>query len=298
MEIRSFYLRHRIISAIKDSKFKGSLLLSKLLEDILIPKPKKEIIIQTLHGFILNINPAIDNGVEKSIYRSGTYEKGTLYIMENFLRPNDIFVDVGANIGLMSILASNLVGPNGRVLAFEPNPEIKSILDYNVNTNKLYNIRTFEVALGSKQENGKIYLKPDVNRGAASLIKPDNNSISYDIKVIRYDNQDYSFEKSISLVKVDVEGYEIEALTGFGSLLTSENAPALIVECSGKTMDSLTLFNFLKQLNDYTFYKLSRGKERIAKLKQITHSDNLPQHDNIFCFLESHKHRLNSSLFT
>ena len=107
-----------------------------------MPNPKKlsEYTLKTLHGFYLNINPAIDNGVELSLHETGTYEKGILYYLSSILKKGDCFIDVGANIGLMSIYASEFVGDKGTVLAFEAHPKTARLLEANIEMNNLSNM--------------------------------------------------------------------------------------------------------------------------------------------------------------
>lgn len=116
---------------------------------ILIPNPSKSFIVKTIYGFKLFIKPNIDNGLEKTIYYHGTYERGFAEFLKQNLKKGDIFIDVGANIGLFTLLSSKLVGNVGRILSFEPNPEIFEQLEVNVNLNNSKNIELFNFALGS-----------------------------------------------------------------------------------------------------------------------------------------------------
>ena len=108
----------------------------------MIGRPKNKMIIKTIYGFKLHIDPIYDNGVEKSIYYTGTYEAGTLFIFSKLLEKGDLFIDVGANIGLMSIYAAMKVGESGNVHAFEPDPETFKILFevIKITSNAFYNL--------------------------------------------------------------------------------------------------------------------------------------------------------------
>src|SRR6266699_2559349 len=70
--------------------------------------------------------------------------------LNRFLRPGDTFVDVGANIGLFTLIAARLVGPQGRVLSFEPTPETFARLTKNVQTNRLENVSCQQLALSDR----------------------------------------------------------------------------------------------------------------------------------------------------
>lgn len=69
--------------------------------------------------------------VSLSIYRYGVFEEELTYSLLRFLKRGDIFIDVGAHIGYFTLLASRLVGDSGQVIAFEPTPRSRGILEYN-----------------------------------------------------------------------------------------------------------------------------------------------------------------------
>lgn len=188
---------------------KGIRKLSVLLPKILLKDPKNsgEYILKTNHGFLVSINPAIDNGVELSLHETGTYEKGILHFLKSELELGDCFVDVGANIGLMSLFASNCVGENGKVLAFEAQPKTAEILRKNIQLNEYQNIEVFDFALGSNAGKSKIYDNWQINRGGASLVVKNEDSIFYEIDVKCFDDV---LPKDLipKVIKIDVEGFE------------------------------------------------------------------------------------------
>src|SRR5947208_17148786 len=106
--ISSFLIRH---------SFWGAHRLRRIIARVLIPRPRGPLTVRTVFGCSLVVDASLDRGVEREVYYHGTYEAGTLNVLEKVLRPGDIFLDVGANIGLMSLVASRLVGLHGRVYA-------------------------------------------------------------------------------------------------------------------------------------------------------------------------------------
>lgn len=296
----SYHLRHKLISRFKNMNMIGFRHISHMLPNLLIPQPAGEVILNTIHGFKLKINPSIDNGVERSLYYTGTYEPGTLNAIRFFLKPGDIFVDVGANIGLMSIFAARIVGNRGRVVGFEANPETKKILDYNISINNLSNIDASGYALGSATGTGKIYTNWHINRGGASIIKPEQDSDFYEIEIIRFD-QYKGKPDNIKLVKIDIEGYELEALKGFGNILSGKNAPILILECSEKKGEGSSskeeVFDYVKSMNAYRIYKLVGGSARKSKMVEVTEGRKLPIHANMYCLLQEHMSKVDRRIF-
>lgn len=91
-------------------------------------------LILTLYGFKMKVDK-VGEGIESHLRLFGTYEKGTLQIMRFILKEGSAFLDGGANIGFMSLYASKLVGPQGKVFAFEPYPETYNKLLENLGLN-------------------------------------------------------------------------------------------------------------------------------------------------------------------
>lgn len=259
-------------------------------------------VIDTIYGFQMNVDPVVDNGVERALYSYGTYEKGTLDIIGKILTKGDLLVDVGANIGLMSIYAGLKVGEEGSVFAFEPNPNTKILLEENIHLNKIQNIKVEGLALSSEIKDSKIYDRWDINRGGASLIKPANPTESYDIHETTF-SEYFNSDQEIKLIKIDVEGFELEVLKGAKAfILNTKIPPVLIIEFSSMRVNTFgentePLYTFLKDLGKYRIFKSTRGKERISKLIEIKDKKDLPKHDNIYCFTNEHIDSLPKNIF-
>ena len=285
-------LRMRIVHNINHfllvHSFKGSGRLRKLVVKMLMPKPKGPILISTRYGFdIICMNPVTDKGVEKPLFFNGTYEAGTLNVMKKSLRKGDAFIDVGANIGLMSLFASMVVGNSGAVYSFEPEPETFMILKKNIGINKIGNIHALNIASGDSKSKSFIYTNPYAGRGSASLIRPTNqsNSKEYEIYIETLDDFILKYNvQSVRMLKIDVEGWEIHVLKGAKTLLGSIKAPIICVEYS-KLVSAQN-----KQLSDIYYYSLSINDYKIYRL-------DLPDHDNLFCFLPLHLKDIPKNIF-
>src|SRR5882762_8210273 len=90
----------------------------------------------------------IRDSQQRHIYYSRLYEYSYIACLETFIKPGDLFVDVGANIGFYTIWAALRVGPEGRVFSFEPNPLATAFLERNIELNELRNVNLYHVALG------------------------------------------------------------------------------------------------------------------------------------------------------
>lgn len=293
---------HRVKQFLRTHKFKGSHCLLSIAEKALAMKPKGPTITPTLYGFDLIVDPTVDKGVEQRIFSNGTYEAGILYIFGKCLNNGDTFIDVGANIGLMSLFASNAVGEIGSIHSFEPEPDTFAILRKNIDLNKAGNIKAYNIALGAAQDTATIYTTA-FNRGAASLMRKASSSTEGTVVSISTLDEFVREHKisNVGLLKIDVEGWELEILKGAKETLGKTNAPILCIEYSklhpvhgGKLSD---IYDSIVQVNDYKIYKLDKGKEAISKLVKIGSFEELPSHDNLFCFLPIHLRKLDEDMF-
>ena len=276
---------------------KGANFIRERICKFIMPSPTTTTYIcPTLFNVNVLVGPINGKGPESSLYYFGEYESGTLSVFKKFLCKHDIVLDVGAHIGFISLIIANFVGENGLVYAVEPHPKTYRILEENIRINKFKNIHPMNIALGSKVSKAKIYENYNINRGSASLICPenvDNRESRWQTKVTTIDTLIEKRKIKIpKLIKIDVEGFELEVLKGAKKLVSSSQAPALCVEFSilhptygGNIHD---IYNFIKETNSYLLFKLKRGKGVPSKLIKINNEKELPNHDNVFCFLEKH----------
>lgn len=274
---------YRLINALNNMHLKGTGRVAELLRRYFLPPMRSDMIIRTPYGFSLRIDPVHDVGIERQLYYNGSYENGTLHVMKQVLQPGDVFVDIGGNIGLMSLYAAKLVGPSGRVFTFEPHPHTFSILQENVTLNQAHAIQLINQAVGAQAATVQLYDRPDIGRGAATLIPPVESTTSYPVVQTRLD--DYFPDGSrIDLLKIDIEGRELEALQGAQRILSAAEPPALIVEYSVDNRSSDALYDFLREINDYRLFKFKIWKGKVCPLVEIQSKAELPRHDNVCCF--------------
>jgi FkbM family methyltransferase len=293
------HFAHKLKRKMQNKKpFTGRGLLIKFA-DIIIDNPSKPIQVKTLHGFKMFIDPVTDKGVERSIYYTGTYEAGTLHIFDYLLSEGDVYFDIGANIGLMAIYASQRIKSSGRVHAFEPEPDTFGILQKNCAINHIKNITLNRVALGEENKKALIFPNLDINRGASSLVRNDG-SAGKEVTVMSLDNYIGQYPDPIKLMKIDVEGYEMEMLKGAGNLLKSAMAPIICIEYSKETHqngDVADLYEFVKNVNEYRIYKFKGWKGEVGTLTEVYRREEMPDHDNVFCFLPKHLENVDKNIF-
>ncbi|MBL1280179.1 MAG: FkbM family methyltransferase [Fluviicola sp.] len=275
-------LTHSIVQKLLGSpKFFGRDFLIEKLPSWFIKKPTENEIVQTNFGFKIKVNPLFDKNIENVIYERGVYELGTLTVLREFLKPNDTFVDVGANIGFLSLAGAHSVGENGRIHCFEPVPSTFEILQKNKELNNFSQIELHEFALGERTEEATIYAEKE-NRGGASIVNQ-HSSDGIIIQVKKLD--DLALKSTVNVMKIDVEGFELDVLKGAKETIRKDR-PKLIIEYSTERNNSgekHELYQWLVELGIYRVFKLKKGKERKSELVEILSVEDLPVHDNIFC---------------
>jgi FkbM family methyltransferase len=149
-------------------------------------------------------------------------------VLDSVLRPGCTFVDVGANIGAVAVWAARRVGPLGHVVAVEPAADNIAVLRANVDANHLGNVAVVTGAAGRAREQREFYVRGDVS--AVGSLFPDSIYASVtDIVHVEVTPLDDLVTGSADLVKIDVEGAELDVLAGMPRLLASP-ATKLVVE--------------------------------------------------------------------
>ena len=143
------------------------------------------------------------------------------------LRRGDVAVDVGANIGIFTLAMGRAVGVTGRVVAYEPNPEVAELLRDNVylNANRrtlTADVRIRRVAAGAGPGTASLIVRPK-HRGMGTLGHTDGGPAPgdptvHEVEVVTLDDE-LSHLVEVRLVKIDVEGHELDVLRGMRNLL-------------------------------------------------------------------------------
>ena len=129
------------------------------------------------------------------------------------LRPNDVFWDVGAHVGYFSVIASRIVGRDGAVVSVEPSPVNLAYLRRNLRLNRVDNARVYALALGSQET--RLQLSTRSGRGTHKI----HHMGDTNVRVETVDTLISRGAPPPNLIKIDVEGFEIEVLRGSSSCL-------------------------------------------------------------------------------
>jgi FkbM family methyltransferase len=146
-------------------------------------------------------------------------EAAILAELRKQLRPGSIFIDAGANIGFFTVLAAQLVGPIGQVVAIEMMPDTASRLREHLAMNQLNNVIVHECALSNQSGDEVVATVPEGEFGRATIARANDGQYKVTVVTRTLDELLADTAVSIDLIKMDLEGAEALALEGASKVL-------------------------------------------------------------------------------
>jgi FkbM family methyltransferase len=229
---------------------------NKLFKDVLLP-----------WGVNLKISLAPGEVVGHSVWAMGIYDLIVTEVLWRLIDPGETVIDVGVNIGYMATIMAKRVGETGQVWCFEPNPEVYEELSENLKiwqtTLGWNHIYTQKLALSNHSGKG-ILSVPTRNREEASLTSPkdvtpsqanEENVKTYTVSLEKLDDV-LKTTNPIGLIKIDVEGHELEVLQGAISLITKQQIRDILFEDHNGYPSSVS--QFLEE-HGYTIFRIWKG---------------------------------------
>ena len=181
-----------------------------------------------IHGATVVLNPT--DPVVSGALHFGVYEKAETRFFQSACRDGMTFLDVGANLGYYTALAARVVGPNGRVLAVEPDPDSFGYLEQTIAANAVGNVEAFPVAASDAPATLPLYISTD-NRGdnrlyASGEDRPQVEVAARPLDALLRENK----IDTVDLIKIDVQGYEPKVIAGLRETITSSPNLTLLTE--------------------------------------------------------------------
>lgn len=180
--------------------------------------------------------------IQRYIYLFGIWEPHLTAWVQRRLKPGDTFIDVGANIGYVSILAAQLVGEGGHVVSVEPSLEFGQRVQRHALLNGLRNIRTVNAAVSDKRERVRLVLASSANLGATSIVPYQGPAESaFEIRAAPLPELVSPQELADArVIKIDVEGAEGAVMLGLLPALDELRPDAeIVVEVTPTRMATL-----------------------------------------------------------
>ncbi|MCL4300776.1 MAG: FkbM family methyltransferase [Anaerolineae bacterium] len=168
------------------------------------------------------------------------HEEATTELFRKIIHEGDVVIDLGANIGYFSLLAASLVGKKGKVYAFEPEPRNYSYLCKNIQLNGYDQVVALQKAVADKAGTLKLYIC-SYDTGHHTIqqyngikeYRPDlasDKEESVEIEAIRLDDFVKEIGRPINVIKMDIEGAEMLALSGMECVIKENEDLSLLVE--------------------------------------------------------------------
>lgn len=185
-----------------------------------------------LHGYEMQMD--LRNWSDRqSFFLARFYDLPTQLLIMDLVQAGDTFIDLGANIGMISMLAARLVGPSGQVHSFEPNPDAFARLRNHVDSNGLGNVTLYQFAVSDVED--ELTLTVLDNHSGSGTLAPlgseaaGHQQKSYTVPVKVVDDVLPERLSSNVIIKIDVEGFECRAIRGLKQTITRYQ-PAFVLE--------------------------------------------------------------------
>ncbi len=239
-----------------------------------------ELKVEGMPGIRMYLDPK-DLIITPAIFGFGSWEAIETAWFLRVVKPGDIIVDAGANLGYYTIIGSRLVGDTGKVYAFEPEPASFALLQKNVRLNGLTNVVLEQKALSNRKGIVKLFIAP-LNKGDHRIYQPEGESrTSVEVEAVRLDEYFHDHERGIDLIKMDTQGAEGLILEGMTGLLEGRtDGPTIFMEfwphgLEGMGTDAGALLKSLQSYH-YQFYEFLRKDTK--RLPLVEPADLLAAH--------------------
>jgi FkbM family methyltransferase len=233
--------------------------------------------------------------IQRRLIEEGVHEWAETALLPTFVRRGWTVCDAGANIGYYSLLFSRLVGPAGKVYAFEPNPALLPKLRRHVDLNA-GNIEICPLALGAAEASRRFDFSPLSERsglpnfGGWSIVGDGSPAGAFDVSFVTLDAfvASRSIER-VHFVKADIEGGELELLRGARDIIIIHK-PIWMIEFRAPDAVELKRLAEIRRIFDRARYTLARiHKKPWPHIARFADEDLiLPVHFNVIAYPGSH----------
>lgn len=219
-----------------------------------------------------------------------SHETMQVALSKKEINKGDVVLDIGAHIGYYTIIFSELVGPKGKVYAFEPHPKNFQLLKKTVETNNLTNVEIFQNIVSDKNKLVDFYISKLDSIGNR-MFNSDEANQKIEINSISIDEFLKNRNDKINFIKMDIQGAEVLAIDGMKETLKNNKNLKIIQEWwpdairkYNRTPDSH--LNFLEELG-FNFYVVDENLDQLTRITIPKLMETYPNEDledvNLFC---------------
>lgn len=218
-------------------------------------------------GFFYIDNP--DDFIKRYIRAGAQWEPQIIKLLRTYIRPGSTAIDIGAHIGLHTICMAACVQKHGAIYAFEPQKKLFRELIMNVELNNITNVQAFRFALGNEDKTAYIGGPSHLNEGGRGIVF--TGCSDDEVLLTKLDNFNLN---DVSVIKIDVEGFEDAVLDG-GRETILRNQPIILIEImGGHDHDTAS-----KELRDKISATIIKLKNLGYIVKRISNCDYLAMPD-------------------
>ena len=183
----------------------------------------------TTWGIRMRLDPRRNITEKRLLLSPSRFELDERQILQACLKPGDRFVDVGANVGAYSLWVAKIIGPYGKGVAIEPQPTVLARLVTNIALNPAFNIQVFPCGAGPREGTLRLSIGSS-NEGGASLATGQGGGDSIDVAIRPLlDIVSAAGLDRIDALKIDIEGFEDQALIPFFNAAPQALWPKLLI---------------------------------------------------------------------
>lgn len=237
----------------------------------------------------------LNEHMQSHIFWYGYYSRDVVYVLDRLVRPGMVVMDIGANIGEISMALAKRVGANGRVFSFEPMDKLYARLSEHIAVNSFYQVKALNIGLSDKAGSAKIYSANEVfkdgaeHQGLGTIYASKTRSVLDQVITLSTLDQVVAENglQRLDLMKIDVEGAELSVLKG--GLATLERfRPMIVIEIQSETShdagyEPADILGLLSRFG-YTFQIIGRK----GSLKSVT-AEGLTKFQNVLCVAPNYK---------
>jgi FkbM family methyltransferase len=275
-----FRILRRVAKAVQKYQPVG---IDRVLRTIYSPDARQrdhfEAVIAYDGDLLIEVNTA--SFIEWSIFFYGYYQREVSGLIRQLVKPGDVAIDVGANIGCQTLIMGKSAGHSGRVIAIEPHPTIFARLTHNIHLNSMENVQTLQCGLSDAAGESTLYIAPEEypNQGMSSLYHQAALSLEVQVPIRTLDGLLQAQKPDrLDLIKIDTQGNDYKVLLG-GERSIREFRPYLIFEYDevewGRSEADFAACEAFFRRQQYTLYVLDVTGSLIKTKHGVPKSANI-----------------------
>lgn len=227
-------------------RIKGAGVFANALKKVYLRKDREEVQANVL-GFKMRLDPAecVDGGL---LFYPQLYDHHEIAFLKEGLGPGDVFLDVGAHIGLYTLVCSKIVGNRGTILSIEADPDNYEKLCIHLRINDIRNVKAINVGVSDKKQTLRLGINTTGNRGGSSFLSEGKEGIYVPCTTLLDILVENKIQK-IAGAKFDIEGFEYRVLDAFlenakfsllPRFIITEFHPGWVNKSGGNTVELLS----------------------------------------------------------